>query len=174
MWDLLRSLQLCSSRHFRQPWCMPLLRYHDHSWWPTQMPLKIYITSALLGCVGVIEKNGSEVALKIKLCTEEGKLCKSWNKAQQAQWTCWRVQHVHIHMPNEGRAHPFAWAPSRDEGPDLPITFQETCSTSKRGLFSRSGWLPQQVWGGLLYKERRQDLTTIKRPQHPQKRYVRN
>ena len=77
---------------------------------------------------------------------EEGKLCKSWNKAQQAQWACWRVQDVHIHMPNEGRAHPFAWAATRDEGPDLPITFQETCSTSKRGLFSKPERLVQQVW----------------------------
>ena len=110
---------------------------------------------------------------------EEGKLCELWNKAQQAQWACWRVQDVHIHMPNEGKAHPLAWAPSRDEGPDLPITFQETCSTSKRGLSSKPRRLVQQVWvtssaslWGLLCKERRQDLTIIKRPQHPQKRYV--
>ena len=110
---------------------------------------------------------------------EEGKLCKLWNKAQQAQWACWRVQDVHIHMPNEGRAHPLAWAPSQDEGPDLPITFQETCSASKRGLSSKPQRLVQQVWvtssaslWGLLCKERRQDLTTIKRPQHPQKRYA--
>ena len=107
--------------------------------------------------------------------TEEGKLCKLWNKAQQAQWACWRVQD--IHMPNEGRVHLLAWAPSQDEGPDLPITFQETCSASKRGLSSKPQRLVQQVWvtssaslWGLLYKERRQDLTTIKRPQHPQKK----
>ena len=110
---------------------------------------------------------------------EEGKLCKLWNKAQQAQWACWQAQNVHIRMPNEARAHPLAWAPSPDDGPDLPITFQETCSASKRGLPSKPQRLVQQVWvtssaslWGLLYKERRQDLTTIKRPQHPQKRYA--
>ena len=110
---------------------------------------------------------------------DEGKLYKLWNKAQQAQWAHWRVQNVHTHMTNEGRAHPFAWAPGRDEGPDLPITFQGTCSTSKRGLSSKSERLVQQVWvtssaglWGLLCKERRQDLTTIKRPLHPQKRYA--
>ena len=48
-------------------------------------------------------------------------------------------------MPNEGRAHPLAWAPSQDEGPDLPITFQETCSTSKRGLSSKPERLVQQA-----------------------------
>ena len=113
----------------------------------------------------------------VKGAAEEGKLCKLWNKAQQAQWTCWQAQNVHIHMPNEARAHPLAWAPSPDEGPDLPITFQETCSASKRGLSSKPQRLVQQVWvtssaslWGLLYKERRQDLTTIKRPQHPQKK----
>ena len=73
---------------------------------------------------------------------EEGKL---WNKAQQAQWACWQAQNVHIHMPNEARAHPLAWAPSPDEGPDLPITFQETCSASKRGLSSKPQRLVQQV-----------------------------
>ena len=73
---------------------------------------------------------------------EEGKL---WNKAQQAQWACWQAQNVHIHMPNEARAHPLAWAPSPDEGTDLPITFQETCSASKRGLSSKPQRLVQQV-----------------------------
>ena len=61
----------------------------------------------------------------------------------------------------------------------LVLQAREACPASLRGLFSRSGRLAQQVWeacsaslGGLLCKERRQDLTTIKRPQHPQKRYV--
>ena len=40
-------------------------------------------------------------------------------------------------MPNEGRAHPFTWAPGRDEGPDLPITFQEACSAGLGGLLSK-------------------------------------
>ena len=46
----------------------------------------------------------------------------------------------------------------------LVLQAKEACPASLGGLFSRSGWLPQQVWGGLLYKERRQDLTTIKSP----------
>ena len=61
----------------------------------------------------------------------------------------------------------------------LVLQAREACPTSLRGLFSRSERLAQQVceacsaslWG-LLCKERRQDLTTIKRPKHPQKRYV--
>ena len=65
----------------------------------------------------------SDGSYRIPKDIEEGKLCKLWNKAQQAQWACWQAQNVHIHMPNEARAHPLAWAPSQDEGPDLPITF---------------------------------------------------
>ena len=125
----------------------------------------------VLSSLKIIERK-REFSLLMK--HEEGKL---WNKAQQAQWACWRAQDVHIHMPNEGRAHPFTWAPGWDEGPDLPITFHETCSTSKGGLSSKPERLVQQVWvacstslWGLLCKERRQDLTTIKRPQHPQKK----
>ena len=91
--------------------------------------------------------------------------------------------------------------PWQDEGPDLPTMFQETCSARMRGLLYKDeklalqGWeacsarmrgllykdekLALQGWEacsagmrGLLHKERRQDLTTIKRPQHPQKRYA--
>lgn len=40
MWNLLCPLQLCSSGHLRQPWCLPLLRQHDHSWQQTQVSLK--------------------------------------------------------------------------------------------------------------------------------------
>ena len=35
--------------------------------------------------------------------------------------------------------------PRQDEGPDLLITFQETCSTSIRGLPSKPERLTQQV-----------------------------
>ena len=46
----------------------------------------------------------------------------------------------------------------------LVLQAWEACPASLRGLLSRSERLAQQ--------ERRQDLTTIKRPQHSQKRYV--
>ena len=67
--------------------------------------------------------------------------------------------------------------PWQDEGPNLPLTFQETCSARMKGLFCKDERLALQGWEacsarmrGLLYKERRQDLTTIKRPQHPHKK----
>ena len=41
MWDLLCSLQLCSSWHLRQSKALPLLLSHDYSWWKAQVPLKI-------------------------------------------------------------------------------------------------------------------------------------
>ena len=91
-----------------------------------------------------------------------------------------------MHMPNEGRAHPFTWAPGRDEGPDLPITFRETCSTGKKGLSSKPERLVQQAWeacpaglGGLLSKFVRLALQGkearphyYKKAQTPSKRYA--
>lgn len=42
MWYLLRPLQLCSSRHCRQHWGLPLLRQYDHPPRQTQVPLKYF------------------------------------------------------------------------------------------------------------------------------------
>ena len=96
---------------------------------------------------------------------------KIWNKAWQAQWAHWWAQWAHVHKPKEGRAHP-SCGPLTGRRPRL-------AHRVSRNLFYKYERLAQQAWEaysaslrGLLHKERRQDLTTIKRPQHPQKRYA--
>ena len=83
---------------------------------------------------------------------------KIWDKA-------WRAQQAHVHGPKEGRAHSLCGAPGRTKAQTCPPSFRflKTCSTRRR--LALQGW-------DLLYKERRQDLTTIKSPNILIKRYA--
>ena len=74
---------------------------------------------------------------------------------------------AHVCKPKEGRAHPLC-GPLTERRPRLAhqdsenlLCKDETCSARMRLALQGED---------LLYKERRQDLTTIKRPQHPHKK----
>ena len=93
----------------------------------------------------------------IQLLAKEDKM---WDKA-------WRAQQAHVHRPKEGRAHPLC-GPLTERRPRLAhqvsknlLYKEKTCSARRRLALQGKD---------LLYKERRQDLTTIKRPQHPHKK----
>ena len=94
---------------------------------------------------------------------------------------------AHVHKPKEGRAYPLC-GPLTERRPRLAhhvsenlLYKDEACSARMR--LALQGWsllykdeacsirmrLALQGWD-LLHKERRQDLTTIKRPQHPHKK----
>ena len=63
----------------------------------------------------------------------------------------------------------FAWAPDRARAQTCPPRFRKLALQAKDEACSTRMRLALQG-GGLLCKGRRQDLTTIKRPQHPHKK----
>ena len=67
----------------------------------------------------------------------------------------WRAQQVHAHGPKGGRAHSLCGVPDETKAQTCPPRFRslKTCPTRKRLVLQGKD---------LGYKERRQDLTTIK------------
>ena len=74
---------------------------------------------------------------------------------------------AYVHKPKEGRAHPLC-GPLTERRPRLAHQVSENLLYKDETCFARMRLALQGE--DLLYKERRQDLTTIKRPQHPHKK----